>query len=377
VHSGDDNAVVIRLREGVVVTVTGDRPGAVELTVEANGERRAAIAYPALVGPVVAGDSVLLNTTAVALGLGSGGVHFVVAVLGRGGSDLDAGPGHVMKLRYTPLQVATLSVEEDRSPHHEAMASAEGLDGTPVVWLPLHSMLGPAAAGARAMGAERVVYVMTDGAALAAPLSRLAAALRRADLLEAVVSSGQAFGGDLESVNTFTGLLAAKAVCGADVILVGDGPGNTGTDTTWGSSTLESAMALHAGRILGGRLVGALRVSFADARERHRGVSHHSLTALERVAPDQVAVAVPELTDPGQRDAVEAALRPLAGRHTLARVDGAPAMGELERQGIRTESMGRSFEDDPAFFLAAGAAGVLAAKLVAGAGGPAGAPLGE
>ena len=89
---------------------------------------------------------------------------------------------------------------------------------------------------------------MTDGAALPAPLSRLAASLRDEGLLDAVVSAGQAFGGDLESVNTFTGLLAAKAVAAADVILVGDGPGNTGTDTPWGSSAIESALALHAAR---------------------------------------------------------------------------------------------------------------------------------
>jgi Protein of unknown function (DUF3866) len=377
VHSGDDNAVVIRLREGVVVAVTGERPGAVELTVESDGERRAAVAYPALVGPVAPGDPVLLNTTAVALGLGSGGAHFVVAVMGRGRSDLDPGPGHVMKLRYTPLQVATLAVEEDESPHHAAMSAVEGLDGTPVVWLPLHSMLGPAAAGARAQGAERVVYVMTDGAALAGPLSRLAASLREAGLLDAVVSAGQSFGGDLESVNTFTGLLAAKAVRGADVILVGDGPGNTGTDTTWGSSAIESAMAMQAARILGGQVVAALRISFADARERHRGVSHHSLTALDRVAPDRVVVAVPELADPGQRDAVHAALRRLVERHTLAAVDGVPAIELLERHGIEAESMGRSFKDDPAFFLAAGAAGVLAGRMAAATGGPSGASLGE
>jgi hypothetical protein len=191
------------------------------------------------------------------------------------------------------------------------------------------------------------------------------------------VSAGQSFGGDLESVNTFTGLLAAKAVRGADVILVGDGPGNTGTDTTWGSSAIESAMAMQAARILGGQVVAALRISFADARERHRGVSHHSLTALERVAPDQVVVAVPELAGPGQRDAVDAALRRLVERHTLAAVDGAPAIELLERSGITAESMGRSFEDDPAFFLAAGAAGVLAGRMAAATGGPAGASLDE
>jgi hypothetical protein len=366
VHSGDDNAVVIKVREGVVVGVVRERAGVVELSVEVEGEPAAALAYPALVGPVVEGDSVLLNTTAVTLGLGSGGAHFVIAVMGRGSLDEGSGPGHVMKLRYTPLQVATLAVEEPASPHHGRMAQARDLGGTPVVWLPLHSMLGPAAAGARAAGAARVAYVMTDGAALPASLSRLAKELRDAELLDAVVSAGQAFGGDLESVNVFTGLLAAKVVAGADVILVGDGPGNTGTDTPWGSSALESAMALNAAAILLGRPVAALRVSFADARERHRGVSHHSLTVLGRVTMSPVHVAVPALEDDDQRRAVAEALVGVAERHTVVETAGRPALDLLESAGVGADSMGRSVAEDPAFFLAAGAAGVLAGRLAAG-----------
>src|SRR5205823_2242632 len=102
----------------------------------------------------------------------------------------------------------------------------------------------------------------------------LAAALRREGLLDAVVTSGQAFGGDLEAITVFTAMLAARVSVGAEVIVVGDGPGNTGTATVWGASDVESAMALNAAAILGGRPVAALRVSFADPRERHRGVSH-------------------------------------------------------------------------------------------------------
>jgi hypothetical protein len=153
---------VIRLREGVVLRVTSQRPGAQELTVEIDGMPAPALAYPALVGPVLEGDAVLLNTTAVTLDLGSGGAHFVVAVLGTSGTVVGDGPGHVMKLRYTPLQLATLAVEERDSVHFGRMSGAESLEGTPVVWLPLHSMLGPAAAGARAAGAARVTDGLTE-----------------------------------------------------------------------------------------------------------------------------------------------------------------------------------------------------------------------
>lgn len=349
--------------------VLAERPGALEIAVdvedEPGPEPALAIAYPALVGPVAPGDRVLLNTTAVALGLGTGGAHFVVAVEGRTGGEADPAAGRTMKLRYTPHQVQVLAAEEEGSPHRSSLRQADGLEGMPVVWVPLHSMVGPAVAGARAAGARRVVYVMTGGAALPAPLSRLAAQLRSTGLLDVLVTAGQAFGGDLESVNTFTGLLAARWAAHAEVVVVGDGPGNTGTDTTWGATDIESAASLNAAVILHGRPVAALRVSFADPRDRHRVVSHHSLTALARVAMAPVHVAVPALDREERRAAVWAALREahLDERHQLVEVNGRPALELLQSHGIEPESMGRRVEEDPEFFLAAGAAGVLAGRM--------------
>src|SRR5438552_10288466 len=163
---------MIRLRRGTVREVLAERPGAIEVRVDmdqaAGGVPTGpaeAIAYPALVGPVGTGDRVLLNTTAVELGLGTGGLHFVVAVEGRGGGEAEP-VGRTMKLRYTPHQVQVLAAEEEHSPHRDAILAADGLEGLPVVWAPLHSMVGPVAAGARASGAERIAYVMTGGAAL-------------------------------------------------------------------------------------------------------------------------------------------------------------------------------------------------------------------
>jgi hypothetical protein len=358
---------MIRLRTGTVVAVAAERPGAVELVVEVEGARGSALAYPGIVGPAGPGDRVLLNTTAVDLGLGTGGMHLVVAVEGVDETEAD-GPGHTMKARYTPSQVKVLSVEEADSPHRAAVAGDGRLDGTPVVWIPLHSMLGPAVAGARAAGAGRVAWVMTDGAALPAALSRLSSELRASGLLDAVVSSGQAFGGDLESISVFSGLLAARGVVGADVIVVGDGPGSSGTDTVWGSTHLASAMSMNAAAVLAGRPVAALRISFADPRERHLAVSHHSQTALSRVAMTDVDVAVPAIEDEARRDAVWRSLESagVAALHRLTEVDGRPALDLLADHGIAMESMGRSFADDPEFFLAAGAAGVLAGGMVAG-----------
>jgi hypothetical protein len=353
----------IRLRRGTVVSVGGSRPGAIELVVEVEGERSPALAYPDLTGSVGMGDVVLLNTTAVALGLGTGGFHLVIAVEGTRATELAHG-GRVMKARYTPQQVAVRSVEET---HRDVLEGSRGLQGTPVVAAPLHSMIGPVAAGAKASGVTRVAYVMTDGAALPGSFSRLVPRLRDAGLLDGSITCGQAFGGELEAVTIWTGLLAAVEVLEADVVIVADGPGNLGTDTTWGVSALGSGHALNAAEALGGRPVAALRVSFAEGRPRHRVVSHHSLTILEKVCTSGANVAVPVLDDARERDAVWEALRgrKLEERHQLVEVDGRPALDRLEDLDLEIEAMGRTAKDDPAFFLAAGAAGVLAGRIAA------------
>ncbi len=360
--TGPDDPLV-RLRRARVVAVRAARPGAVELAVEVDGSPAAALAYPSLTGPVVEGDVVVLNTTAASLGLGTGGFHLVVAV--EGGPDVDvAHPGRLMKARYTPLQAAVPSVEET---HGELLDASRGLSGTPVVAAPLHSMIGPIAAGAKTSGGARVVYVMTDGAALPGAFSRLVPRLRGNGLLDGFITTGQAFGGEMEAATLWTGLLAAREVLEAEVIVVADGPGNLGTATKWGVSALANGHALNAAEILRGRPVAALRVSFADPRERHHVVSHHSLTILAEVCTIRANVAVPSLTDEQQRAAVWDALRlhGLEDRHQLVDVTGQPALDELERRGFEIESMGRTPADDPAFFLAAGAAGVLAGRMAA------------
>ena len=362
----------VRLRHATVRRIRSERPGVLELDVVVDddpadpppvGEPGVAVAFTQLVGSVEVGDRVLVNTTGVALGLGTGGFHLVVAVDDQTATELGH-PGRVMKARYTPLQAAVESVEEtDR----EALERSEGLGGRPVVCAPLHSMIGPIAAGARAAGAERIAYVMSDGAALPGRLSNLVPRLRVAGLLDGFVTSGQAFGGELEAVTIWTGVLAAAELVGADVVIVADGPGNLGTDTTWGVSALASGHALNATEALGGRPVAALRVSFADGRERHRGVSHHSLTILDRVCRVSADVAVPVL-EGRERDLVWDSLRErrLEERHQLVEVDGRPALDELERAGVEIDSMGRTASEDPAFFLAAGAAGILAGRMAAG-----------
>jgi hypothetical protein len=267
----------------------------------------------------------------------------------------------VVKARYTPTQALVSTLEET---HRDVLEGSDGLGGVPVVCAPLHSMLAAAAAGARAAGARTVIYVMTDGASLPGPLSRLVPELLGAGLLDGWITCGQAFGGEHEAVTIWSALVGAVEVLGADVVVVADGPGTLGTDTTWGVSALGSGLALNATGAVGGAPVAALRISSADPRQRHRGVSHHSLTILERVATVEADVAVPTL-EPPERDAVWDALRSrrLEERHRLVETDGRPALEELGRRGVVPSSMGRSLDEDPVFHLAAGASGVLAGRI--------------
>jgi len=85
------------------------------LEVTVDGAPMRALAYPALTGRPQPGDLVLLNTTALALELGTGGYALVVAIPGRLPED-PAGPGHLVKARYTPLQATVLGADEQGSP---------------------------------------------------------------------------------------------------------------------------------------------------------------------------------------------------------------------------------------------------------------------
>jgi hypothetical protein len=349
------------------LAVRRDWPGAAELEVAVPEGRIRALAYPALTGRPEPGDRVLLNTTALALGLGTGGYALVVALPDRLPPD-PGGPGHLVKARYTPLQPTVLGADEQGSPHHEVLREADDLGGIPVVVADLHSALPAVLAGLRDGRREppAAAYVMLDGGALPAWFSRTAAGLRAAGWLRGTVSTGQAFGGDLETVTVHTGLLAARHVLGAEVIVVTQGPGNLGTGTRWGFSGVACGEAVNAAAVLGGRPVAALRISQADPRDRHRGISHHSLTSYGRVALARADVVLPDLPgDFGALIAGQAAA--LAARHTLVTVPTGGLDRALRGCPVPLSTMGRGLAEDQAYFLAAAAAGRHAGTLAAGA----------
>ncbi len=333
------------------------------MTVDGDDDPIAALAYPELVGEPAVGDRVLLNVGALALGLGTGGYALVVARPDALPADPPTGPGHLVKARYTPLQATVLGVDEQDSPYHELLRDADSLGGMPVVIADLHSALPAVLAGLRADAPDaRAVYVMTDGGALPLWFSRTVSALRDAGWLTGSVTVGQAFGGEAEAVTLHTGLLAARHVLGADLAVVTQGPGNLGTGTRWGFSGVACGEAVNAAWVLDGRPVASLRISAADRRERHRGVSHHSLTAYGQVALAPADVVVPDLPGPFG-DTVRDQAATLA-RHQIVTVPVTGLLHALRAAPVTLSTMGRGLDEDPEYFLAAAAAGRHAATLL-------------
>ena len=320
-----------------------------------------ALVYPALVGQPEVGDEVLLSVAALELGLGTGGYALVVAIPARLPEDAPL-QGHMVKARYTPLQTVVDGAEE----RYPELATASSLDGMPVIVADLHSALPAVLAGILAdRPSARVAYVMTDGGALPLWCSRSVDTLRSAGWLTAgTVTVGQAFGGDLECVTVHSGLLAARHVLNADIAIVTQGPGNLGTGTPWGFSGVTCGEAINAAAVLDGRPIAALRVSSADARKRHHGLSHHSLTAYGKVALARAEVALPEVNDAFWNGVVSQSAQ-LERRHAVIRVPVAGLDSALRSCPVKLSTMGRGLDEDHAAFLASACAG----RLAAGAGG--------
>ena len=245
-----------------------------------------------------------------------------------------------MKLPYTPLQHAVLHAEEAEAP--EAIA---GLDGLPVVCCSLHSQVAPVCAG---LGTElAVAYVQLGGGALPLPLSDTVRSLQEQGFVRTTVSVGPCFGGELECVSPASALTVC-ALRRIEAVVCAIGPGVVGTGSRFGHGALAAADAANAAAALGGRPVLAPRVSSADERERHRGLSHHT-EAVAQLVRGELTVAWPEGLE------VPAA---------LDRVELVDASGWREAcDGLPLSHMGRGPDEEPWFFAAAYAGGVLARRL--------------
>ncbi|HHT45969.1 MAG TPA: DUF3866 family protein [Firmicutes bacterium] len=357
---------MIETAMGTVENILWSRKGIQCLEVSRGETREKAINYPPLTGTALPGQKVILNTAAITLGLGSGGYHFVIANEATNNLTLSPG-GHIMKLRYTPLQLKVQVYEEFLKDKNPLLAKGKyrGLKGVPVVIGELHSMLAPFVLALKRLNPERkIAYVMTDSAALPLYLSNTVHRLKGDSLLEGTVTCGHAFGGDLETVNIYTALMAAKEELGAEVIVIMPGPGVVGTSTRYGFSGVEQGEHIDRIRKMGGTPVLIPRISFSDKRARHIGLSHHTLTVLGEISSGSAYLPLP-VFDRKKMLCILYQLKKnnLFRKHRVEFIKSTGKLQLLKNRGYDLRTMGRRIGEDPAFFIVAATAAFFTEKL--------------
>jgi hypothetical protein len=365
---------MLKLRRATVIDAGPPDGPEQQLTTELDGRSRPAIADVSLLGAAQVGDEVIVNTQALDLGLGSGGYDVVHVNLTRGLSGDGAPAAGAMKLNYTSLQHAVRPVEQQRL----SLPLRR-----PAAVLALHSQLAPVAwAFAQARPGGRLGYVQTEGGALPGGHSRTIGMLRERGLLAAHLTAGAAFGGEAEAITTAGALHHALDALGLDAAVCGPGPGIVGSASALGHGGLRALDSAHTALSLGCRTLLVARMSSADPRPRHRGISHHTLTVLDLLL-SPVTVALPA----GMRSPVGADLRAGLGSVFGGAMPSRPGLAlDVERparitrhdwrraavdlpgyaaSGLPAETMGRALVEDPLFFGAALAGGGALADLLA------------
>lgn len=348
-----------------VIDILEENENVTWIKIELDKEFAKAINYNALTGPVKVGDYIIINTTAVELSLGTGGIHFVIFNYSNESKKLK-GQGHIMKLRYTPQQIRCLVAEEEESPYHEVFQEFKSLDSHTFIVGSLHSMLAPIVAMLRYLNEDiKINYIMTDGGSLPIDFSNTVKDLKKQNLIEKTITIGNAFGGDLESTNIYTGLIAAKEILNGDVTIITMGPGIVGTGTKYGFSGIEQGQIIDAINTLEGNPVIVPRISFKDQRERHRGISHHTRTILSEISKTPGKVIIP-LIDKQKLDILNGQIRKLNidKKHSIIYEDGQDILKAMNYFNLNVTTMGRGYEEDIEFFLTLGAVGRYVCKLL-------------
>jgi len=338
---------MLTLRKGTVLAA-GDPAGPMqELDVRLGGGRRPALADVALVGPASIGDEVLINVAGLDLELGSGGFDVVHANLTRGLRGENTPGAHVMKLNYTSLQHAVRPVEESLP----AQSALRLPTAAPVAIAFLYAQLPPLAwAFHQAAPGARLGYVQTAGGALPGGLSETVRLLRERGLLAGHLTAGPAYGGEAEALTTAGALQHGFAERHWHAAVCGPGPGILGSASALGHGGLIALESAHTAAALGCQVVVVPRRSSGDPRPRHRGLSHHTATMLRLALVPMIVASAGEAPEPD--------LRGHDWRRGDADLDG------FRASGLPARTMGRSLDEDPAFFSAALAAGsVLAATM--------------
>ncbi len=351
---------MIHLKVGRVKNVEKEG-NLIKAQVEVGDSSTLALAFTEICGEVQPGDEVVVNTTGVDLSLGTGGYSFILWNLHRL-PDIKDGKGHIMKIRYTPLQIRCLSMEEKESPFHEKLAEASSLEGMPCLIGSLHSQLAPLAITLKKINPQiKIAYIMTDGGALPFQFSHLARFLKEKKFVDCTITCGNSFGGDYEAVNVASALVSSRVALNADICIVVKGPGIVGTNTLLGHTGIEQGEIANTVKALSGIPVLVPRISFKDRRKRHRGLSHHFITVLSHILLFKAIVPLPSLSEAEMSylwNQIEE--KGLREKHNFKVLEVGEVLKWLDELSFEVTTMGRSYREDRASFLSAEASAKLA-----------------
>ncbi|MDO5707765.1 MAG: DUF3866 family protein [Andreesenia angusta] len=321
------------------------------LRVKIDGKSYNAVNYIDLIGRVDINDQVVLNTTAVELALGTGGEHFVMANITAKNRELNSND-HIMKLKYTPVQTQVLSVEAQESEYHDEIKNFKSLDNSIFIIGTLHSNLMPIASYIKKNRPEtRINYIMTDGGALISSFSKNIKELKEKNIIDNVITAGNATGGDYEAINIYTAIIFSKEVLKSDISIIAMGPGIVGTGTQYGFSGVEQGYISDGVISLGGRSILVPRISFSDKRKRHNGLSHHSISIFRDLATKSADIVFPILNS-SQDEYIKNQIEEngISKRHNIVFEKADDLRDTIGYYNINPRTMGRGYEDDRAFF---------------------------
>ncbi|WP_252187610.1 DUF3866 family protein [Anaeromonas gelatinilytica] len=349
---------MISIKKGKVIKIMKKYKDITMVEVIIDNKINKAINYNDITGHVEVENDVIINTTAVELNLGTGGYHFIIAILDKFKKNLSNNNGHIMKMRYTPHQVRCLTLEENEKFKDIFNGSISLNEGIYAVG-ELHSMLEPLVTSIKYIKPNtKICYIMTDGGSLPISFSNTVRRLKENYLLDKTITIGNSFGGDYECVNIYSAIIASKKIINADVTIIAMGPGIVGTNTKYGFSGIEQGYILDGIKKLKGNAIFIPRISFNENRSRHIGLSHHNLTVLSDIVNNKVNVIIPKLKKE-KNDIIE---RQLISNYIYDKHDVYHSFGEnikkaFEFYDINPTSMGKNFYENKEYFIGIGAVG--------------------
>ncbi|QOY35966.1 DUF3866 family protein [Anaerobacillus isosaccharinicus] len=324
-----------------------------------SAEAKRALLYLTITPRAKVTDEVIVNVTSTELRLGTGGLDIVTAIIGACPKEENHPNGHIIKARYLPSQLSVLAVEAQESNYHHLFKEPFTLRGKKVLIGELHSMIPICFWGMDYLKKDgKMVVIISDEASIPLSFSQHVRTLKK-DERFVTITIGQAYGGTYEAVNLQTALQFATEVLNGDLIFVTLGPGVVGTGTIHGFSGIELASWANIIGSLNGIPVWVPRLSEKDKRERHRGISHHTMTPLTNFTYVKSILPLPTIKGV-TKEKITRQVEDISQLHEVHWMQNGPLEELLQhcltKSPLPIKTMGRQYVDDPVFFLGVAAA---------------------